>query len=296
MNAQEKLKTDPVFLYKTLGKEWVTRNQKLLMQPYSKIFRGFFTRNGLEMGFRHLLRYRKPLADFLESLDGQRLRYYLWLLDSALLEVDEDIIGPVVNALKKEGVYDKTIIIVMADHGTEYREHGHIEHGQFLYDEELRILMIFHVPGESPGVKINSLVESVDLLPTVCDLLGIPVPSQAQGVSLRKLWERGFEGEGKRYVISQSIGSDYLAAIRSSRWKLIMEAKKGLKPKELYNMEKDPGELQNVIASNPEAVKELRGAYISKINSLPSYQSKMSEFFPGIDEETRKRIQETGYW
>ena len=154
--------------------------------------------------------------------------------------------------------------------------------------------MIFHIPGLSPGVKIDSIVESVDILPTICDVLGVPVPSQAQGVSLRRLWEqRGFEGE-KRYAISQSLGV-VLGAIRTSRWKLIMDSK-GLELKELYDLKKDPRELHNVISSNPQVAQELSKEYISKIGSLPSYQNNKSEFLPEIDDQTRKRIQQTGYW
>lgn len=302
MNIQEKLKTDPAFLYQIFGEDWVTQNQQLLLQPYSSRLRVLFGTEGgaFDQNFHRLSDlFLWPVDKFLNSLEGQQLQYYLWLLDSALLEIDEDYVRQVVNTLKKEGIYDKTIIIVTADHGNEYKEHGQMGHGRLLYDEALKIPMIFHIPGLGSGVKIDSIVESVDILPTVCDLLGIPVPYQAQGVSLRKLWEGGDKGGEERYTISQSIGSKSiarnLAAIRSRRWKLIMD-EEGLELKELYDMKKDPGELQNVISGNLEVAKELSEKYISKIKSLPSYQNSKSEFFPNIDEKTRKRIQETGYW
>ena len=302
MQVQESLKTNPVLLYRTLGEDWVRQHQKFLLQPYSKkLIRFFYRWEGVDdpglVALHHLL--IRQIVAFLNHLKGQRLQYTLWLLDSALLEADEDFVRQVVNTLKKEGVYDKTIIIVIADHGNEYGEHGHTWHGDSLYDEALRIPMIFHIPGLKSGVKIDSIVESVDLLPTICDLLRIPVPYQAQGVSLRRLWERGFEG-GERYTISQAVmGPDptfsTLGAIRSSRWKLIMD-KKGLELKELYDIKKDPGELQNVISSNPEVAQKLSKEYISKIKSLPSYQNNKSEFFSDTDEETREKIQKMGYW
>jgi len=301
MNIQEKLKTDPAFLYQIFGKDWVTRNQQLLLQPYSSKLRVLWGTEGggLDENFRRLRDlFVGRNEDFFISPEGQQLQYHLWLLDSALLEIDEDYVGQVVNTLKKEGVYDKTIIIVIADHGNEYMEHGVAGHGQALYDEVLRIPMIFHIPGLGSGVKIDPIVESVDLLPTVCDLLGIPVPYQAQGVSLRDLMEGGLEGK-ERYTISRSIGSRRIhrgfSAIRSRRWKLIMD-ENGSELQELYDMKKDPGERQNVISGNPQVAKELREEYHSKIRSLPSYQDKKSEFFPDIDERARERILETGYW
>ena len=290
---QEELKTNPEFLYRIFGKDWVVRNQKFLLQPYSGYKEFNFGRDDRYKSDRLISLLERPVNELVDHLEAQRLQYYKWLLDSALLEVDEDFIGPVVNTLKEEGIYDKTMIIVIADHGSEYKEHGHMGHGFYLYDEDLRIPMIFHIPGLSPGVKIDSVVESVDILPTICDVLGIPVPSQAQGVSLRRLWEQpGLEGE-KRYTISQSLR--HLGAIRTSRWKLIMDSK-GLELKELYDLKKDPGELHNVISSNPEVAQKLSKEYISKIASLPSYRNNKSEFLPEIDDQTRKKILQTGYW
>ena len=293
-DVQEELKTNPEFLYRIFGKDWVVRNKELLLQPYSGFNETLFDRGDKYKWDRLDSLLARPIFKFIDRLEGQRLQYFLWLLDSALLEVDKDFVGQVVNTLKKEGVYDKTMIIVIADHGNEYKEHGHMGHGGFLYDEDLRIPMIFHIPGLSPGIKIDSIVESVDILPTICDLLGIPIPSQAQGVSLRRLWEHpGLEGE-ERYTLSQSIGTDFVA-IRTSRWKLIMDSK-GLELKELYDLKKDPGELHNVIGSNPQVAQKLSKEYISKIESLPSYHNNKSEFLPEVDEETRKKIQQTGYW
>ena len=292
-DVQEEVKTNPEFLYRIFGKDWVVRNQEFLLQPYSRFNVLHFSRGDKYKWHYLCTLLARPVFKFMDRLEGQRLQYYKWLLDSALLEVDKDFVGQVVNTLKKEGVYDKTMIIVMADHGNEYKEHGHMGHGGFLYDEDLRIPMIFHIPGLSPGIKIDSIVESVDILPTICDLLGIPIPSQAQGVSLRRLWEHpGLEGE-ERYAISQCLRD--LGAIRTSQWKLIMD-KKGLELKELYDLKKDPGELHNVISSNPEVAQKLSKEYISKIESLPSYQNNKSEFLPEIDDQTRKKILQTGYW
>ena len=136
-DLQEELKTDPEFLHRILGKSGLCEIRNYCRSHIQKNSRGFIYAQGLFERYRSegepvsLYQFIDKVGrwSFGDHLEGQRLQYYKWLLDSALLEADEDLVGRVVNTLKKEGVYDKTIIIVMADHGNEYKEHGHIGHG-----------------------------------------------------------------------------------------------------------------------------------------------------------------------
>ncbi|MBF0331196.1 MAG: sulfatase [Candidatus Omnitrophica bacterium] len=294
---QENLKSHPGLLYDALGKAWVEKYRSLLTPPYSKkAVRDLYRVAGDNKRWNSIFAMLEgdPGLTLFRSYGTQKTGYLLSLLDASIWEVDRDLIGRLVATLKERGVYDKTIIIITADHGNEYKDHGQIGHGPALYDESLRVPLIVRVPGAKPGIQVDSLVEAVDILPSVCDILGMPVPYQAQGIS----WRRDLEGSPAQaahsFVISESIGTD-LVAIRSKRWKLIMEAKSG-KPKELFDLEKDPHELNNVIADRFEMSKELQDEYILKVKELPLYQDGSSEFVAGVSDALREKIKKTGYW
>jgi arylsulfatase A-like enzyme len=90
-----------------------------------------------------------------------------------------------VQALKEHNAYDNTIIIVVSDHGEEFWEHGGIVHGYNLYEEQLRIPFLVKLPESNlGGTTINSIVEGVDLAPTILDIVGAPPEPRFRGRSL----------------------------------------------------------------------------------------------------------------
>lgn len=292
---REQIMADPEAMDKILDKKWMSKHRDLLMRPYSRKvmmqnLRDFLEGNYIWMANRIMANAR----NFILSLEGARMRQYLLLSDAAIRETDQELVGRLIKTLKDQGIYDKTVIIITADHGNEYKEHGLMGHGCALYDESLRVPLIIRVPGIKGKVKVDAFAENIDIAPTVCDILGIPASYQMQGVSLRKLWEDESGDGEKEYVISQSIGSD-LVAIRSVRWKLIMAENDG-EAKELFDLKKDPGERVNVLDVNPGIAKQLRQDYFLKIKGLPRYQKGGSCFLPEIDEKTRENIKKTGYW
>jgi len=83
------------------------------------------------------------------------------------------------------GLYDGSLIAVMSDHGESLGEHGEDTHGIFLYDETIHVPLLFKLPREhSGGTRINGRVGLVDVLPTILQGVGVPVPSDVQGESL----------------------------------------------------------------------------------------------------------------
>jgi arylsulfatase A-like enzyme len=92
---------------------------------------------------------------------------------------------PLFGALERLGIRDRTIVLVTSDHGEAFGEHGSISHGTSLFEEEVRVPMIWQAPGLiEPGRRVRGLAGLVDVTPTVLDLLGLPIPSWMQGRSL----------------------------------------------------------------------------------------------------------------
>ena len=79
------------------------------------------------------------------------------------------------------GLNDKTVFVLTADHGTEFYEHRRFDHGFTLYDELLRVPLFIRVPGQTAGRDVADRVSSIDVMPTILDLLAVNVPDKAAG-------------------------------------------------------------------------------------------------------------------
>ena len=94
-------------------------------------------------------------------------------------------VGKLLSWLRLRGLYDGALIAVMADHGEALGEHGETTHGIFLYDETIRVPLLFKLPRErSAGKRIESRAGLVDVLPTMLEAVGIAIPHDVQGESL----------------------------------------------------------------------------------------------------------------
>ena len=97
-------------------------------------------------------------------------------------------VGKLLSQLRIRGLYQGSLIAVMSDHGEALGDHGELTHGIFLYDETIHVPLLFKLPaGRSAGKRIESRARLVDVLPTILETAGIPVPSAVQGESLLSL-------------------------------------------------------------------------------------------------------------
>jgi choline-sulfatase len=98
---------------------------------------------------------------------------------------EDAAVGKLLSWLRLRGLYDGALIAVMADHGEALGEHGETTHGIFLYDETIRVPLLFKLPRErSAGKRIESRAGLVDVLPTILEAVGIAIPHDVQGESL----------------------------------------------------------------------------------------------------------------
>jgi arylsulfatase A-like enzyme len=169
-------------------------------------------------------------------------------------------VGRLVRALKEWGLYDRATIVLVADHGEEFWEHGGFEHGHSLFDELVRVPLIVKFPsGTEPARRVVSeQVRVLDVMPTVFSLYGIEPPETFVGRSLLPL-VRG-EEEEPRAAFSESLlfGPDAIAW-RGPRYKYIHYLVRGSRGTcELYDWREDPAEQVDLSEARPEVVRELR--------------------------------------
>lgn len=164
-------------------------------------------------------------------------------------------VGRVLDALREHKLEDNTIVVVWSDHGFLLGEHA-IWGKHCLYEHSLRSPLIIRHPGmKKPGFVSNAIVETVDLIPTLADLAGVPAPAGLDGLSLRSMLEEPATPTAKP-AIARNSGGD-IRTVRNDRWRLIAKAD-GSQP-ELFDYESDPGETRNHAAAHPEIVRELLG-------------------------------------
>ena len=179
------------------------------------------------------------------------------LYDGGIRFMNDQLIGTLMNRLRKYDLAKNTLIIFTADHGEEFLQHGDFLHKE-LYDEHVQVPLIMKFPDREDwrGKIVQNQASHVDIVPTILEYLALPIPILAQGTSLI----RSLEGKGldlpvfsERIVISDV--PDMKKAIRTLDWKYIWWPTE--KKKELFHLVGDPGELSNVAEEQAETAKKL---------------------------------------
>jgi arylsulfatase A-like enzyme len=168
-----------------------------------------------------------------------------------------------------------------------------------LYDESIHVPLIYYLPGLNKGMRIEPLVQSIDTLPTLLGLLSIPVPAQAQGVSLVGLLEDKRHAPVNEFVFSQGLNGIF--SLRSEKWKYIRKRQDlsggPRKVSEyIFDLRKDKSEKNDLIRSCPKIAKMLSDRLDSWKEHLTIYNNEKREFSPDVTEEMREQIRKTGYW
>jgi len=150
---------------------------------------------------------------------------------------------------------ERTIIIITSDHGDAFNEHGFTNHGQALYRELLHVPLIFYVP-DLPAREVGGAVSPMDIVPTIADLCGIDVSDLTfEG---RSLVPQIFYGKADedRVVFAETNYPKPLRAAVSTKYKLIYDLQNNLY--QLYALEADPWEKQNLASKDPTALAAMR--------------------------------------
>jgi arylsulfatase A-like enzyme len=127
----------------------------------------------------------------MNALSGRDKEHIMALYDGEIAFADRAI-GDLVKGLGERGLMENTLIVFMSDHGEEFFDHGGFAHGHTLYEELLRVPLIFRLPGRIPaGKRIPGVVRLIDLMPTILNLAGIEIDAHMEGRDLCPL----FQGE-----------------------------------------------------------------------------------------------------
>ncbi len=211
--------------------------------------------------------------------------------DGELAFADEQL-GSFLEALRESGDYERTLVVFTADHGEGLMDHGEPTHSLLLFDTTLRVPLIVRVPGVEGGRRVETLSSSVDVLPTVLELLDLPPAPEVHGRAL--LRRDGTTIEGERAVYMESFagrlqhGWGELRALRTSELKLIH----GPRPR-LYRVAEDPAEVYDLASAEPETMAGLTGEIRRLVAGWASSRARGST--AEASAATRRMLQSLGY-
>ena len=181
----------------------------------------------------------------IEKIPLMENRFY-----NALHAVDSAV-GQVVDALKAAGVWERTVLVVVSDHGEAFYEHGVPAHGTMLLEEQIRTAALLRLPGGAARV-LSEPVSVLDLVPTVVRFLELPPHGNFQGRD--DILEPGYSAHGRPFPFTiQGITQE--DALLLDDWKLLMPRDR--REPALFDLAHDPGELTNLFATRPEKIAEL---------------------------------------
>jgi arylsulfatase A-like enzyme len=195
----------------------------------------------------------------------------------------DDQVERIVKFLKKTGEYEDTMFIITADHGEEFLEHGHISHALSLYDEVIHIPLIISYPRAFPrGLRIKSNVASIDIFPTLVDMLRENTPydeamkKQITGKSLLPLIEDPDSADEKRVIFSADYFTTQVAAI-TGKWKLINRKSMCGSANVLFNMAKDVKETNNLALSENQRTASMQTAIQHYKETALKFRNQLSD-------------------
>lgn len=236
--------------------------------------------------------HQNPGPELVNEYDAN-LRYADWAL------------GEVLRLLREAGVHQETLFVFTADHGETFGEHGYSWHPSCPYDEALHIPLVTRFPGRGrPTGRIAALTSTVDILPTLYDLLDIAYPRTCvQGASLLPL----LTGDAEKvhdYVVARTGGGVPCYMVRDLQHTLLLF--EGGELRALYNVEDDPWQLHNIVGKEPEVANRLgeafrRFAYTQTNPPLrfldPDARPLAQRTTPEVEltDEMRKELEALGY-
>jgi arylsulfatase A-like enzyme len=226
------------------------------------------------------VKLRRKMVDKPENVTDSEFQDLVDLYDGEIRFVDAQV-RRLVEAVRTHWGSD-AVVAFTSDHGDEFREHGAFSHSETLYDELLNIPLLMQT-GDEGGVH-DDVVGLMDVPPTFLDYAGTENPGTFEGASLKPI--TAGQSREREYIIGDH---GETIAYRDDTWKYIT----GPDRMELYNLEEDPGEQENVFEEYPEVIENIE-------QTLQQHPELRTEAETGLDKddvsgEVQDRLEQLGY-
>ena len=248
-------------------------------EPYRKRFVGE-TDPGFEVQGTCGQKYFNQLG-----LGAEGFHHVSALYDAGVLYTDR-LLGQVLAELESLGLSERTIVVITADHGESLGERDRIGHNE-VRDVQLKVPLVLRGPGIRTGV-VPGAAQSIDLLPTLLSLAGIPAPEGLPGVDLGPILAGRDALPTERFRLAETANAAHKTARVDARWSLLLSRGD---PSALYDLQNDPAELQDRIASEPAVAERIFEEF--RRRQIPV--ETVAELPASLDPETARRLESLGY-
>ena len=258
---------------------------------YQKLFSAGIKKPKGEVGKGEILRFGKHRRWYQlpRSPTEEELKWLISQYDGEIRYANDQI-ARLLKYLRIKGIYEKSLFLITADHGEAFFEHKKMDHTEELHRQVARIPLILAGPGIPSGKRIPQVVRTIDFAPTLLDYLGLAGLPQARGKSFIPLL-KGVESESRPALSIRFLNRKkfQLSLIVHPYQLLFYQPKK--KKIELYRIDRDPAEKNNLALQEKELVEEL-------FKLVPDYETVLSrkKIQPlTYSPETLKRLKSLGY-
>ncbi|MFH1039270.1 MAG: sulfatase [PVC group bacterium] len=243
-----------------------------------------------------------PYNEMFPYVKGDKDSRTISRYDGEIRFVDVQI-NTLIGELKSLKIYDKTLIIITSDHGQAFGEHGDYGHGKTIYQDQLKVPLLIKCPGNFYGGRVvEGPVRSIDIVPTILDVLDISSDVPWEGVSVLPLIknEKTKKSCGNIYI-EENLDDTFIlgGVIKNNEWKYILTEKSELRDvekegrEELYNLTQDPEELNNLAHLESDVLETMRDFLVSFKNRSPYPAPNPSRV--KVNRETVRQLRALGY-
>lgn len=221
--------------------------------------------------------------------------HFINLYEKSLRYVDEQV-GRLIDRIQRSKHADNTVIILVADHGEEFLDHGRWGHWESnLYDEILRVPLVISMPNGPRNKVIEQQVRLLDLMPTVLDICGCPPSDGMFGTSMASLLGTGEPKYDGRETISEMRRDPWhRVAVRTESFKYIWDSKRPDQP-DLFDLRADPCEKENVRDHFPQEVSRFQSIVDEHRLRVVNTEPAVAVQKPEVNEEVAQRLRDLGY-
>jgi arylsulfatase A-like enzyme len=226
-----------------------------------------------------------------KPLDARSRNHMVSQYDGAIAYLDAKM-GELIAYLKQNGQFDQTLIVITSDHGEAFGARNILGHDSSVYQDQVAIPLIVKYPGQTEAKTVTNVASHVDLMPTVLDVAGAPLPAGLEGVDLQRLDEAR-----ERIVVAEMHGSALFQTPRFSqiKWALFKGSRKMIYSdrgmRELYDLSVDPDESHNLYNHDSAETAEMRERLVDwSMRTKPRYYDAVT-----ADREVLKRLESLGY-
>ncbi len=264
--------------------------------------------------------YDKKHHGFHTARTPEEIAYVVSLYDEECAYADHRL-HTFLEAVRSAGLYERMSLVVTADHGEEFLEHGAWTHGENLHNEAQRVPLLFVGPKVTARGEVDAPVQLHDIMPTMLDQFGLPQPYALNGDSLtpflqdargerssadeftsrrrNSLAQRTLFASNHAYISAHVIEA---AVIERGRWKLLYRFAREPMPTtqrpvrfELYDLERDHNERHDVIAEHQPLARKLIGKLIAYRRTQPPYEAGIDTEQLELDPDQLRELQSLGY-